>query len=374
MKKPDRCPVCGASGPMTKAHIVPRSMQNSRTPNNLIYLCGNCHMQMDRGILREFEFVRVLVDLMRVSGAYKDIFLEPDISDTHSHTRLRPDIVARTSDGSRKLLIECKSGMTVAQNRLDEAMAQLSRYQQIVNADNVILALPARLTSEQRNKVEGAGFEAWDLDAIASRFHVYIETVTHPVLRPLLLAVATLAEDTAAPSAEALLLAELHSLPSGRADWVAYQKLVSRILERLFCPPLSSPIIELSDEASVNRRDIILPNYAESGFWTFVRGRYCADFIVADAKNHSGEIGKSEALQVLNYLKRHGAGLLGLIVSRHGADESCLHTIREHWVQDGKLIVILSDEHIERMLLAKESGGPPEDVIRQWIEDFRLSL
>ena len=57
-----------------------------------------------------------------------------------------------------------------------------------------------------------------------------------------------------------------------------------------------------------------------------------------------------------------------------GADASCLHTIREHWANEGKLIVVLSDDHIERMLGAKEAGGPPKDVLRQWIEDFRLAI
>ena len=87
---------------------------------------------------------------------------------------------------------------------------------------------------------------------------------------------------------------------------------------------MSTPIIELSDDVGTNRRDIVLPNYADQGFWAFVRGRYCADFIIVDAKNHSSPVGKEEVLQVLNYLKRHGAGLLGIVVSRFGPDASCL--------------------------------------------------
>ncbi len=373
MRKPDNCQVCGASGPLTNEHVFPLSLQYQQDMKNFVYLCANCHSQMDRGVLREFEFVRVLADLMRASGSYNEVLLEPDVSDGSSGSRLRPDIIARSSGGSRKILIECKSEMTVAQNRLDDAIAQLARYQEIVQADDVILALPARLTTVQRIKVERAGFEAWDLDTIAARFSSNLETVTHPVLRPLLLAVAGLSVTNAVPTAEARLLSELRLLPAGQSHWVAYQKLVSRILERLFCPPLSPPISELPDAARANRRDIILPNYAESGFWAFIRTRYCADFIVADAKNYSSTVGKPEALQVLNYLKRHGAGLLGLIVSRFGPDGTCLHTIQEHWAHEGKLVVILSDDHLERMLSVKEAGGPPEDVIRQWIEDFRLA-
>jgi hypothetical protein len=217
------------------------------------------------------------------------------------------------------------------------------------------------------------GIDAWDLDAIADRFRAVLDGVTHPVLRPLLLAVAALREGEW-QSAEARLLHELRVVEPGRGAWSTYQKLVGRILERLFCPPLTSPIVNIADHTDVNRRDIILPNYAENGFWSFVRERYAADFIVVDAKNYSTEVGKPEALQVLNYLKRHGAGQLGLIVTRRGADIGCLETIREQWAHSDKMLIVLSDEHVERMLRTKEAGGPPEDVIRQWIEEFRLSM
>ena len=39
-----------------------------------------------------------------------------------------------------------------------------------------------------------------------------------------------------------------------------------------------------------------------------------------------------------------------------------------------KLIIILQDNDIEQMLLEKISKREPENVIRQKIEDFRLSL
>ena len=34
-------------------------------------------------------------------------------------------------------------------------------------------------------------------------------------------------------------------------------------------------------------------------------------------------------------------------------------TLREHWAQSPKLLLVLSDRHVERMLRAKEAGGPP---------------
>jgi hypothetical protein len=48
--------------------------------------------------------------------------------------------------------------------------------------------------------------------------------------------------------------------------------------------------------------------------------------------------------------------------------------LRELWAVHSKLIIVLTDTDIEQMLLAKASGGQSEEIIRQKIEDFRLSM
>jgi hypothetical protein len=105
-----------------------------------------------------------------------------------------------------------------------------------------------------------------------------------------------------------------------------------------------------------------------------MRSRYAADFIVVDAKNYTEEIGKEEALQILHYLKEDGAGPFGILISREGLSDACRSALANHWIRHGKLVICLSDEEIIQMLRLKEPGAPPETVIRQAIEDFRLSL
>lgn len=366
---PKQCLVCGAVAPLHAVHITPRT--RGQRQHDFVYMCANCHAQLDRGTLRELEFEIVLADLMQASGRYTSVSVEPSLINARGERR-RPDIVAQT--GAKTLLIECKSAQTIGGGRLREAVAQLKEYGDESGARQLVLALPARLTQMEKASVEADGIQVWDLDSIASQFHDQLNGVTHPVLRPLLLAAAALGAPDAPISPEARLLGELRATKPGRESWGEFQKLVARVLERLFCPPLSAPIIETSDASRTNRRDIILPNYAETGFWRFVRERYDADYVAVDAKNYSDAVGKMEALQLLNYLKRHGAGLLGLIVTRQGPDEGCIVTMKEHWAQHQKLLVVLADEHIERMLRAREAGSPPEDVIRQAIEEFRLSI
>jgi hypothetical protein len=112
----------------------------------------------------------------------------------------------------------------------------------------------------------------------------------------------------------------------------------------------------------------------EGRYWSFLRTNYHAHFVVADAKNYVRRVTKKEALQIANYLKLHGAGLFGLILSRKGSDKGCNLTLREQWIVHQKMVIVLKDSDVEQMLDAKSNGRPPEEIIRQKIEDFRLSM
>ena len=105
-----------------------------------------------------------------------------------------------------------------------------------------------------------------------------------------------------------------------------------------------------------------------------MRQQYKADFVIADPKNYAAKVGKSEVLQVANYLKPHGAGSFAIIICRIGANSGAWHTIRELWTQDGKMIIVLQDEDMLQMLTHKAFGGDPVEMIMQKIEDFRLSM
>jgi len=124
----------------------------------------------------------------------------------------------------------------------------------------------------------------------------------------------------------------------------------------------------------VNRRDIVLPNYASEGFWAFMLQYYGAHYVVVDAKNYVGPVKKTEILQLGNYLSRHGAGLFGIIVCRSDLDKGGEITRRELWAFHQKLIVVLNGDDLIQMLDASAVGTDPAEVIRQKIEDFRLGF
>lgn len=316
----------------------------------------------------EADFVRWLADLIRGNANYRQVSEDAILRRSGpDHSMARADILAMRTEGDkvRLLVVECKNRPLYGA-MVDQAIDQLRRYIAMSPGAVPVLAVPSRLSEEDAARVLVAKIELWDLDKIAELFRPQLSRVSEQ------LAVALRLFDLP-KTQEELLLQELKGCTPGKPQWSIYQRLVGRMLEHLFCPPLNVPLSESPDQSGVNRRDFILANYADQGFWNHIRLRYSADYIVVDAKNYVGKIKKREVLQMANYLRSHGAGLFGIIFSRNGGDNSAWVTAREQWAHYQKLVLILEDKHCEAMLAAFASGDATS-VLSKQIQDFRLAM
>ena len=368
------CAACGVKDdvvPLELAHLVPTYAGGESSEDNLTILCPNCHRTFDRQP-REYEFVSFLTELLKnhpnFSDIQQDILLGREI-------RYRADLLVnrRLNDTKEVLLIECKTYLALTSGHIHNVIGQLEKYKSSYGNGRMVLAIPATLRATDLSALNAADIEAWDIKYIANNFSKQIEAASPSYYRALFLTRIT--RPTKKITREQELINSLSSCIPGKNDCYVYQNLVGDILEHLFTPPLGKPIPELSDKLKANRRDCIMPNYTDKGFWSFLRQKYEADYIVIDAKNYSRKVKKSEILQIANYLKPHGAGLFGLIISRKGGDAlGCEHTMREQWLVHKKLILVLDDEDVKAMLVAKSDGRQPEEILGQKIEDFRLSM
>jgi hypothetical protein len=252
--------------------------------------------------------------------------------------------------------------------RLQEASARYSRAHPGSPRPRLIVAFPEILSPRKETPVAAAQVEIWDgpfLQREARRLGVP---------SPGFLAAAEGEESSEEREPTDDLLRRLGRVLPGPANSVRFEKFCEDMLNFLFCPPLNQVIAQSSTESRVNRRDFIMPNYVQDGFWHFMRIHYHADFVVADAKNFTYAIPKDEVLKIANYLTRHGTGLVGLLLTRSGLRRSAKWTCREQWLLHDKLIVGFDDEDYRQMLLTKRAGGDPSDLVRQRIEDFRLQI
>jgi hypothetical protein len=322
----------------------------------------------ERLFAKELGFIHWLAELLRTHPDFSDVALEPMLPSVDRPARA--DIIAEHSTRGKRetLIIECKNTPVLLGDAITNAIAQLRRYGALRPGSKLVLALPSRLTEDDAARVVAAGIDLWDIDAIRRIFAEQIRTSASAAAKILR------ASDRVSRTSQEILAKQLKECVPGRVQWSLYQRLIGRALEELFCPPLQAPISESADEPGINRRDFVLANFAEAGFWQYMRMRYNADYVVVDAKNYRGKVKKRDVLHVAHYLKRQGAGLFGIIFSRNGGDRSAKLTARDYWIQDGKLVVILDDSHLEAMLVAKSAAGDPTFVLAAEIQQFRLSI
>jgi hypothetical protein len=364
----EKCYICGRNDvPLEIDYLIPKAIGGPFNIQNLRLICQDDNAKKGNKYIREVELVNYLSDLLSKNMHYRHVqneFIFPD-------SKYKADIVFQRRRGAdwENVLIEVRVFPTFTNRTLLEVVTQLKLYKKFSKKHTVAFAFPGILPESDNHLIESQGIEVWDINYISSHFSNEILSTPHPLLQAIF---TTFKYSPARDN----LINELKAIPSGKKNnaWLKYQNHIEKILDYLFGSVLSSPISEHADYFKINRRDFILRNYADTGFWANIRERYLADFIVIDAKNYSKKITKKEVLQIANYLKEHGAGLFGLIISRNGGDLGCYYTCREIWAMDKKLIIVLNDDDVIKMIISKASSDNPEEIIRQKIEHFRLSM
>jgi len=369
----DRCPICGLPldpKSCTIDHIIPRTFGGGDEIGNLQLLCGHCNrVKADKPFLG-YQFEEYIKRLLNANGKYsvvtKYISVDGRIIDA--------DIVfeKETNHGKDLFIAEVSIASSFTEEKVSQIIKRLLDYKEILPSVNAVLITPSELSKKYIEQINNNGIVLWDKEFLAQEFSAQIIEEEPSSFR----AFFDLPAETIADVDEhQKLIDRLNACPAGWDSWVDYQNLVQNILEFLFCPPLNSPIPQSNDKNKKNRRDFILSNYSNKrDIWEFLRDRYDADYVVVDAKNSAKSISKNDVLQIANYLKQKGTGLFGIIIARKGTNSSSENTLRDVWIHDQKMIVVLNDVDVEQMILDKKNGEDPAKLILKKIEDFRLSI
>lgn len=312
--------------------------------------------------------------LLRLTGLEFETFVFELVRSIPAATEVQRNIrvggleidVQANLDGQR-VIFEAKRLANLPAERIQAIAIFATHARAATGAGRAIVVAPARISSSAKQVFQLNGVEFWGTNEIAERMDEGLWRrlqSSEPDLSP---------EEVPRKKAEAISDA-LANIAPGNADALVFQKLWLDAAEFLFSPPLGIPFYEVNDADKRNRRDIIIENFAESGFWAVARSEYIARYVIIDAKNYEQPVGKRCVLDVAHYLKRYGCGLFALLATRVGAKSSATHAIREHWIADNKMILVLDDTELNRMLEMRADGADPSAVIREKLRKFVFSL
>lgn len=338
-------------------HIFPQCYGGSDRIENLMVVCNRCNNLRANRFHKEAEFQQYLQKLLLQDDRFDNVSIDKKIETTNGQKFVADVVFSRTHHGKEELyIVETKSPLAMTEQGIESAIRQLKYYRDIYPDAHFILAVPTVFAEEYRQRVRAAGFTLWDSETL----RLDIPDGSLPVN-----AVQDIYDE---------LIDKLKNCQPGFENWQVYQKLVGEILAALFCPPLDAISEQNSDANRANRRDFIILNYADCGYWPYLQHRYKAEFIVVDAKNSAKKVEKKDILQVAYYLKEKGAGLFGLIFSRCGVNESAERHLQDIWQNENKMIIVLNDSDVEQMLLSRQSGNDPCRLIIEKIQEFRLRI
>lgn len=173
------------------------------------------------------------------------------------------------------------------------------------------------------------------------------------------------------------LIQKLDNCPLGRDGWATFENVCTEILTFLFVPPLQIPQRQAKTLSGINRRDAIYPNrnitpngIVYSHNWHHLFQELNARLILVEYKNYDViEIGPDEVNCALNYLTNPMGRLAFLVCSKDPNDQA---RIRRNTIysNDQKVILFINKVQLKEMLLMKERGEDPSDLIIDLIELF----
>lgn len=167
---------------------------------------------------------------------------------------------------------------------------------------------------------------------------------------------------------------KLQECKPGEKDWNKFQDICEEILDYCLVPPLFEPITQSKTSDSLHIRDIIFNIPSElDGFWSLFLIKFGLALIF-ECKNYVKPIRENQLQISSKYVGEHKLAKLGILVTRKGLHENGVKAQENIWKEHKKMILCMSDEHLQKMLELKHEGDEPSKVIDSLIRDFLVSL
>ena len=134
------------------------------------------------------------------------------------------------------------------------------------------------------------------------------------------------------------------------------------------------PVIQSRTYSGIDRRDAIFPNrnLNSNNNWGHLYLELNARMVLFEFKNYgSEEIGKDEVNQTRNYLTKPMGRLAVVCCSK--APTRAAHIKRNTiYSEEGKIILFITPREIREMVLIRQRGEDPSDLILDEVERFYL--
>jgi len=170
------------------------------------------------------------------------------------------------------------------------------------------------------------------------------------------------------------LIDELKKIEPGRESWSGYEGLCIRILDFLFKDQLQGWYKQLTSADGINRYDYVCKISGTNDFWSFLNNHLRSRYIVFEFKNYSKKITQFQIITTEKYLLENALRKVAIIICRKGGDGNSEKMIQGAMRESGKLIMIINDDDLIKMVNQRIEGHDASDHLGLLADNFLLQL
>jgi len=182
------------------------------------------------------------------------------------------------------------------------------------------------------------------------------------------------AEKLVVPEKGQRMIQELSVIPLGKEGWGAFEKKAGEILKYLFERDLTVWEEQQVTDDDLARFDLVCRILPEDDFWRSLILAFNSRYILFEFKNYTDPITQAQIYTTERYLYPRALRSVGIIISRKGATDHAQAAAKGALREQGKLIMLLDDEDLVKMLIKRDAGGSASDYLSDKLDEFLLSL
>jgi hypothetical protein len=168
--------------------------------------------------------------------------------------------------------------------------------------------------------------------------------------------------------------AELKAIPAGLSGWRQYENKCIEILRHLFFEDLENWDTQSTTDDELSRFDMICRIASQNDFWKSLIQSFQSRYVLFEFKNYQNAIGQDQIYTTERYLYLRGLRSVGFIIARVGGSKQAIKAAKGALREHGKLILILTNDDLCKMLEMKKDGKIPSDHLSEILDEFLISL
>jgi hypothetical protein len=124
----------------------------------------------------------------------------------------------------------------------------------------------------------------------------------------------------------------------------------------------------------LHRFDLIARVSSNNDFWRCLQDRFGGQYVVFEFKNHSEKITQGEIYSTEKYLFPTALRSVAIIISRQGPNDHAEVAAKGALRESGKLILNLTNADLEFMLVGKDRGEEPSNLMLRVLDEMLMTI